>query len=215
MSILKTIAVAKLSLEASPAARGRSKTVRAETAKELMIVPDRNRAGGLGLVIVPDVRCLASSRSCIRRRIGRYFGNSSGAASPLAPRGLERNRPNDRRREHRPFEIGQLLSVEVGPGADRTEGPYGWAYHHTPLAVDFVFPLEPGIGPLPDHLLAEHAHDQQSRQKGHRQGGLGQPRLRCIRAAGQKLPHAATPTNDPMIPIATSACQNSGSVQTR
>ena len=31
----------------------------------------------------------------------------------------------------------------------------------------------------------------------------------------EKLPHAATPTNDPMIPIATSACQNSGSVQTR
>ena len=103
------------------------------------------------------------------------------------------------RRENRPFEVGEILSVDDGIRAHRTEGPYG-SYQHTPLAVDVVVPLEIGIGPLPDHLLAEHAQDQQSRQKGHRQASLGEPRLAGILAAGQEAAprgHAHKCPHDP------------------
>ena len=46
------------------------------------------------------------------------------------------------------------------------------------------FPIEPGIEPLADHLLAEHAHDQETCKEGHGQGGLGETRLRGVGAAG-------------------------------
>src|SRR5262249_17261420 len=112
--------VTKLSPEAFPRAHaGRSKTVRAETAKELMIGPVVSDQAALGQVEIPDFVAWLG--------IVLVFGVESAgiAVTPVEVRPLHAYARGLEvaitltivHTKHRPFEAGQLLSVEVGPRA--------------------------------------------------------------------------------------------------
>ena len=103
-------------MEASPAQAGRSKTVRAETANELMIGPVVSDQAALCLVEIPDFVAWLG--------IVIVF-NLESAAIVVTPvewrlhydtRGVDAGIALIVHREHRPFEVGQLLSAQVVQG---------------------------------------------------------------------------------------------------
>ena len=108
-----------------------------------------------------------------------YVESAAIAVTPIERRPRCGPRSNDPVIHDLSLEIGRLLSAHIDPGPYLADPFLERGQQYAPLAVEVVVPFNPGIGPFPDHLLAEHAHDQQPGQEGQGQGGPGQGRLRC------------------------------------